>query len=83
MINIRDLPPLKISLFNKMDERKQLSVLISCISSILTTALLLLQLHAVVALKIARQQSNLRHLQNEAIMSRNIALARYHSARKR
>ena len=47
-----------------MDERKQLTILISCLLSILTSALLLLQLQEVVALKIAQQQSHLRHLQN-------------------
>ena len=66
-----------------MDKCKQLTILISCLSSILTSALLLLQLQAVIVLKIAQQQSHLRHLQNEAILSRNNALARYRSVRKR
>ena len=65
-----------------MDKCKQLTILISCLSSILTSALLLLELQAVIVLKIA-QQSHLRHLQNEAILSRNNALARYRSVRKR
>ena len=66
-----------------MDKCKQLTILISCLSSILTSALLLLELQAVIVLKIAQQQSHLRHLQNEAILSRNNALARYRSVRKR
>ena len=64
-----------------MDEHnKQLTALMSCLSSVLITTLLLLQLHAVAAIKIAQKQSHLWHLQNEAILSRNIALARYRSA---
>ena len=41
-----------------MDEREQFTNLISCLSSTLTSALLLLQLQAVSALKIAQQQSH-------------------------
>ena len=77
MIKEKDFSQLTFSPFKKLDERKQL---ISCLSSILT--LLLLQLQAVIALMITQQQSHLCHLQNEAIMSRNNAVARYHSARK-
>ena len=70
----------KESPIKEVDERKQLTILISCLSSILTRALLLLQLQAVIALKIDQQQSYLSHLQNQAILSRNNALARYCSA---
>ena len=67
----------KESLFKKVDERKQLTILISCLSSILTSALLLLQLQGIIALKIDQQQSHLSQFQNEAILSRNNALTRY------
>lgn len=56
----------KISFFfSKMDERKQLTVLVSCLSSILTSALLLLQLQAILAQKILQQKNHLRHLQTK------------------
>ena len=67
----------KESPFKKVDERKQLTILISCLSSILTSALLLLQLQGIIALKIDQQQSHLSQFQNEAILSRNNALTRY------
>ena len=41
-----------------MDEREQFTNLISCLSSTLTSALLLLQFQAVSTLKIAQQQSH-------------------------
>ena len=59
MIKEKDFSELTFSLFKKMDERKQLTMLISCLSSIWTSALLLLQLQAVIALKIAEQQSSM------------------------
>ena len=77
MVKENDFSQLTFSPFKNMDERRQLTILISCLSSILTSALLLLRLQAVIALKIAQQQSHLCHLQNGAIMSRNNALARY------
>ena len=67
----------KESPFKKVDECKQLTILISCLSSILTSALLLLQLQGIIALKIDQQQSHLSQFQNEAILSRNNALTRY------
>ena len=80
MIKEKDFSQLKFSPFKKMDKCRQLTNLISCPSSILTGALLLLQLQAVIALKSAKQQN---HLPTKAIMSRNNAWARYQSARIR
>ena len=57
MIKEKDFSQFTFSPFKKMDERKQLIILISCLSSLLTSALLL-QLQAVIALKIAQQQSH-------------------------
>ena len=71
MIKEKDFSQLTFSLFKKMDERKQLTMLISCLSSIWTSALLLLQLQAVIALKIAQQQSSMNKgvLKNFAVLT--------------
>ena len=67
----------------KMVERKQLTVLMPCLSGVLTSTLLLLQLHGVLLMKAVQQQRHLKHLYNEAVLSRNAALSRYHRIRKR
>ena len=56
---------------------KKLAVLFSCLSSVLTTTVLLLQLYGVLLIKITQQQRRLNYLRKEAIMSKNVALARY------
>jgi len=69
---------------HKMDERKkQLTVLLSTLSGVLTSTLLLLQFHGILLMKVIQQQRHLQHLRNEAILSRNLALSRYHRIRKR
>ena len=59
-----------------MSSNKRLTALLSCLSSVLTTTLLLLQIYGVLIIKIAQQQRQLQHLRNEAIMSRNTARSR-------
>ena len=66
-----------------MSSNKRLTALLSCLSCVLTTTLLLLQLYGVLIIKIAQQQRQLQHLRNEAIMSRNTARSRYRRARLR
>ena len=60
-----------------MADKKQLTVLLSCLSIVLSASLLLLQLQGILFLKLIQQQRYLQRLQSEAITSRNTALARY------
>ena len=66
-----------------MEKGKQLTVLLSCLSETITTCLILLQLHGILLLKIIQQKKQLQQLHSEAVISRNLALARYHRLRKR
>ena len=60
-----------------MANKKQLTVLLSCLSAVLTTSLLLLQLNGLLLMNVIQQQRHLQRLQSEAITSRNAALTRY------
>ena len=68
---------------NKMADKKQIAVIISFLSTILTSLILLFQLHGIILVKLLQQQRTLQHLGNEALHSRNIALARYKRAKIR
>ena len=69
--------------FLTQHDRKQLTVLMSCLSGILTATLLLLQLHGILLMKVVQQQRHLQHFRDEAILSRNSALTRYRRAKQR
>ena len=66
-----------------MVDKKQLTVLLSCLSIVLSASLLLLQLQGILFLKLIQQQRYLQRLQSEAITSRNTALARYRITKRR
>ena len=64
-----------------MADKKQLRVLLSCLSIVLSASLLLLQLQGILFLKLIQQQRYLQRLQSEAITSTNTA--RYRITKRR
>lgn len=64
-------------------KKRQLTVLLSSLSSILTTVLTLFQLHGVLVMKLMEHRRHLQHLHGEAVVAKNIALCRYRAAKRR